>query len=428
MLPLTSVAAQQHANLGQDDEEEAECWICREPGSDAAPLIQPCACRGTLGGVHAACVEQWVKHQRQSGTKCEPRCATCNHVYTGQEEALGLVTILMDTMAALQEPAMTFTAFMFPGAAFAVRKDGFGAGFQCIILALFYVLACHKSIVITVSLGSEPRTGFLRRFHISHPDGLHGGCMKDLALEVCAVLTGCFMKGWGAVPCLLPILAIAIVPFVMLMSKARFSDLLLSAACMFFPAGIYALIANGFVFPGMLFALAKCMALTGALAILVFAWFHKHPLDAGPHLVVTVLALGLSLLGHGQLSALVLNFHALVVASMLYAVTRAGLKLRCSNDGLGWWLALTVVPLPFLFRDVILSDEQAMGHTPGMAALPSVWASLMLALIAAALWLECLGALQSWKLSNKVFRLSSHLPAQKTNCGSCLDLALSTNV
>jgi len=396
-------------------------------------LIQPCACRGSLSGVHAACVEQWVRHQRQNGTKSEPRCPTCNHVYTGQEHALDLLTILMDTAAVLREPAMTCTAVMFPGAALSVHQYGFAAGFQCVIVALFYLFVCHKSAVITVSLGSEPRFACLRRFYISHSHGLHGGYTMDFAFEACAVLFGCYMKGWGSLPCLLPILAIAIVPFVMLTSRSRFSDMLPSVACVLFAVSIYASISHGFLFSAGLFSgttlvILKCVALTAALAILSLAWLHKHPLNAGPHLANTVLAVGLGLSGKRQLSALALAFHVLVLATMLYAVARAGLKLRCTNDGIGWWLALTILPLPLLFKDVTFSAERTADRGLGMVTLHLVWASLMLALVAAALRHECLGAVQSWRQSTKVFRLSNHDSAQKTKCGSDPAIAVSTNV
>ena len=51
-----------------DEETTPECWICREDGSQE-PLIQPCACTGSMSGVHASCVEQWIRTVPTSGRR-----------------------------------------------------------------------------------------------------------------------------------------------------------------------------------------------------------------------------------------------------------------------------------------------------------------------------------------------------------------------
>ena len=40
-------------------DEQGECWICCDATS-TEPLIQPCACRGSMSGVHASCVEKSI--------------------------------------------------------------------------------------------------------------------------------------------------------------------------------------------------------------------------------------------------------------------------------------------------------------------------------------------------------------------------------
>ena len=45
----------QQAHEGEDD--APDCWICACPATRKNPLIFPCACRGTMSGVHGACVE-----------------------------------------------------------------------------------------------------------------------------------------------------------------------------------------------------------------------------------------------------------------------------------------------------------------------------------------------------------------------------------
>jgi hypothetical protein len=45
------------------------CRICLSAGSAEQELIQPCACAGTVGYVHAACLTAWV--QEKGSLTCE---------------------------------------------------------------------------------------------------------------------------------------------------------------------------------------------------------------------------------------------------------------------------------------------------------------------------------------------------------------------
>jgi hypothetical protein len=47
----------------------AECRICLSAGSAELELIQPCACAGTMGYMHAACLAAWV--QENGSLTCE---------------------------------------------------------------------------------------------------------------------------------------------------------------------------------------------------------------------------------------------------------------------------------------------------------------------------------------------------------------------
>lgn len=67
----------------------AECWICRDAES-GEPLIQPCACRGSMSGVHASCVEEWIRRYRASALEDDvPHCSVCNQPYRGTERRPG---------------------------------------------------------------------------------------------------------------------------------------------------------------------------------------------------------------------------------------------------------------------------------------------------------------------------------------------------
>lgn len=69
--------------------EVLECWICRDRSPEA--LVQPCRCRGSMGGVHASCVEAWVEYHRRStfqGAEA-PCCPVCRYPYGGRNMAPG---------------------------------------------------------------------------------------------------------------------------------------------------------------------------------------------------------------------------------------------------------------------------------------------------------------------------------------------------
>ena len=51
----------------ETEESGPECMICRDE-SKPEPLIRPCKCTGTMGMVHASCVEEWIATRRQYGS------------------------------------------------------------------------------------------------------------------------------------------------------------------------------------------------------------------------------------------------------------------------------------------------------------------------------------------------------------------------
>jgi len=71
---------------------QPECWICRDV-SRPEPLVHPCRCRGSMGGVHASCVEAWAKHQRQL-LGAEPRCSVCCTPYVGTDREPGFAALI----------------------------------------------------------------------------------------------------------------------------------------------------------------------------------------------------------------------------------------------------------------------------------------------------------------------------------------------
>ncbi|XP_019114745.2 uncharacterized protein marchf1 isoform X3 [Larimichthys crocea] len=56
-----------------EDSDQEVCRICHCEGDDEYPLIMPCRCTGSLGFVHQACLNQWIK---SSDTRC---CELCKY-------------------------------------------------------------------------------------------------------------------------------------------------------------------------------------------------------------------------------------------------------------------------------------------------------------------------------------------------------------
>lgn len=57
------------------------CRICHSGGP--APLIRPCACRGTMRYVHTHCAEEWVQRRLRAGTPASlaAACEICREPY-----------------------------------------------------------------------------------------------------------------------------------------------------------------------------------------------------------------------------------------------------------------------------------------------------------------------------------------------------------
>ena len=85
-----------------DSDEPTECWICRDTTDE--PLIQPCLCRGSMSGVHASCVEEWIRHHRRTATNdAPPMCSVCHQPYHGSERIPGVRDFVCCLVDSFQE-------------------------------------------------------------------------------------------------------------------------------------------------------------------------------------------------------------------------------------------------------------------------------------------------------------------------------------
>jgi hypothetical protein len=146
-------------NDNLDLEAPQECWICRDTDS-TEPLIQPCACRGSMSGVHASCVEEWVRHHRQNAiNNAAPRCSVCHQPYSGQEVRPGVVGFVryfgfFGGLLFLRSVVLVVLLVLYTSAADDGddKKDAMPLAARIVSVILFSIAGVHKILVITVSL------------------------------------------------------------------------------------------------------------------------------------------------------------------------------------------------------------------------------------------------------------------------------------
>ncbi|KAL3674570.1 hypothetical protein V7S43_000518 [Phytophthora oleae] len=59
-----------------EDDEEAECRVCRGEAEPGRRLFAPCKCSGSIRFTHSDCLEQWLEHSGKSF------CELCGHEFT----------------------------------------------------------------------------------------------------------------------------------------------------------------------------------------------------------------------------------------------------------------------------------------------------------------------------------------------------------
>lgn len=80
--------------LHEDEEEEDECRICRDISQPDAPLITPCACRGSLAFVHSRCLLHWLKVSHGAALHGRPLCTVCQQPF--RFRAPGLASYIIE--------------------------------------------------------------------------------------------------------------------------------------------------------------------------------------------------------------------------------------------------------------------------------------------------------------------------------------------
>ena len=62
--------------VGDEEDDERECRVCREGAEDDHPLYAPCLCNGSILYCHQDCLEGWLKHSGKN------KCELCGTLYS----------------------------------------------------------------------------------------------------------------------------------------------------------------------------------------------------------------------------------------------------------------------------------------------------------------------------------------------------------
>eukprot|EP00927_Polykrikos_kofoidii_P004611 TRINITY_DN11826_c0_g2_i1.p1 TRINITY_DN11826_c0_g2~~TRINITY_DN11826_c0_g2_i1.p1 ORF type:complete len:689 (+),score=57.57 TRINITY_DN11826_c0_g2_i1:54-2120(+) len=151
------------------EDPSPECWICRDDTSE--PLIHPCACRGSMSGVHASCVEVWLAHHRAVSNDKVPQCSVCNHPYSGTERRPGLVDYIKHLSQNLLQLFLRslFQIGLLLAYLVSAKPGILPLPLRLVLFVPSFGFFSYQTLVLAVSLplGTPSPNNTLRRFHTS---------------------------------------------------------------------------------------------------------------------------------------------------------------------------------------------------------------------------------------------------------------------
>mmetsp|Transcript_57062 Transcript_57062/g.185480 ORF Transcript_57062/g.185480 Transcript_57062/m.185480 type:complete len:706 (+) Transcript_57062:86-2203(+) len=340
-------AAEGGAGDGGDD-EVPECWICRDDIGE--PLIHPCRCIGTMSGVHASCVQQWVAHHRRSALDAAPpRCSVCHEPYAGQEDRPGVggfVRYICCSGMRQFARLLVFAALALLFQAATVSGSQWPLGLRIPIVAVSALVWLHKLILVTVSVPvgqAAPRRHFWRRFHVSDHRDVGTHCAEALSM----VLTLGF---WTAVQVVdwhfgAPFIAMILIPLAKVIHGR--------------PPSLRCIRA---VFIALMLVVASPLLILGVILKFIYRNPRRvvHPLDAGWHVAVAIAAFPMCLLLPSNVPVLaVWGVHTLLLVVGLVELL---LVRRWQwKSGIAWGFALQLTALAAYVANVMCVFPEGIG-------------------------------------------------------------------
>lgn len=383
-----------------EDTQLMECWICRDTSSNE-PLIQPCACRGSMSGVHASCVEQWIQHHRRNAVNDEvPRCSVCHQQYTGYERRPGVRDFLRHmcydaVLQLVRTMVLVLLLVCYQGA-----SDGPGTGLplatRILLISVFAVAAVYKVMVLTVSLPPHlppPRHPVARRFFVADYRSLAMHIAE--AFAAMSILGIWCLSGTLSIAYLAPLGVAALIPIAKLLCARHPSMVCLMHFLMF--------LASLLLLPWVLVVMLCRLAWRNPRRVL-------HPLDAGPHVVVALAVIPLCL-------CLPSNVAAVVVWSVHSGLVSLGLlemllvRQLHWHEGAAWWFALQLSALAAYVANAFCEFPQGIPEADKhktawlVLAISTGWLSLVCMLAVCVNWHVLVRHYRTWQHRHGTFTL-----------------------
>jgi len=464
----TATAAADGRGGGSPDKGEAdpgrpECWICRD-SSTGEPLVQPCRCRGSMAGVHASCVEAWVRSHRQDAEHEPPHCPVCRMRYGGREQRPGPQALAWQLSGSLaRQVARTAgeaARFVLLGTLLvhyrALERDNNGTidmddepspvreapghstpiarALAALALAAFML---HKLGVLSVSLPPHrpPPRGRLAQCFFTADMWCTARHVAELLAAVVLLGARCAC-GELPVAYFIPVVVGAVAPFVQLL--------------LWYP--VTACLREVTLF----FVFLVCAPVLAVFEVSRLIWKHRrrlaNPLDGPPHVALALTAILLCFLYRSRRPTMVLFLgHSVLLALGLLECLalrrlpwRSGhawwcavlVAIEATNIVIGrWWLTLLLLlvalrslqraaarPRPHgLFQGplwwctlLVVSEATSLGlhelrgpPVPALAAgmLAGAWLFLLGGLACAVNWRRCLRHYRGWQRQHATFVL-----------------------
>lgn len=382
-----------------EEEEPPECWICRDITSE--PLIQPCACRGSMSYVHASCVEQWIQHHRRNTVNDQrPRCSVCHQEYHGEESHPGMSLFVRHLCHGVFANLLRvmLMALLLVGFEVATSGQGLLLPIRILLISVFAVAYIRKLILLTVSLPPHrppPESACLRFFFVEDPRQL-AMHLAEVSAAVVTLLIG-FAAGMIPWQFFLPFAILSMIPLVRCKISAP------SWAC----ARAVLMLFGGIILSPFLVIWVVVQHLRRTRVL-------DHLLGATPHIVVALAVVPICIWCANNIP-LVAVWGAHGLLAVLGTIERACVKKLRWQQNRGWLVAMYLVVMDTYFANTceftkgIGEDDAQEGpsQTSSLVVLLSslAWLLLVGGFVVSINWEQLVGYYRRWQRQNGQFTL-----------------------
>lgn len=364
-----------------------ECWICRED-TNGEPLIQPCACRGSMSGVHASCVEAWIAHHRTNAAGEEiPKCSVCGQHYTGTERRPGVFGFAQHLCTDFIRQATRSALLVCLLVAYWSASQPDVVPSLALRVLLFFLSGTfflYKAVLLMVSLprGRPPPTNWLRHFFTSDFRSIAVHIAETMAIVVIGALWCAYGQlFYGYV---LPLGLLPLLPLVSVLARQRGPW-----CCRNMQVILLLILISPFILIG------HCIGI-----IVSDPKRLADPFDGLMHVAVPIAAIPLSWACSSNVPVLITwGVHSLFL--LLGILEKALLKKARWKEGRAWWI--------FMQLGVLATYVANLLHNFTEGFLPEHSGLLVLVVTLAWLLLSCtLGMMVNWGICVRYYHAWQH--------------------